>query len=299
MATSKNKILTHIIRIAGSLISVILLCLLIFEQGWDEIYDALSTISPLYLFIGIVLIIISRLFTIGRWLVLLSGAKLKVSIKDITSISFAGLFASNFLPSTIGGDVIRMVGIMGLGYDRAICAASIAADRLVGMIGMFFFAPFGIFPLLKISTISNTVGITFPIEKIKHFFLRTIKTMHLWLQQPATLLKAFIMTFGNMIFLFLALQIFAKGLSANLPFTLVAGAWSLIYFVTLIPISINGYGVQELSTTFFFVTLGGMTIPQSVALAVLIRTALIIASLPGAFFIPEALKSISQKMYSE
>ena len=53
-------------------------------------------------------------------------------------------------------------------------------------------------------------------------------------------------------------------------FWLITGLWSLAYFVTLIPISINGLGVQELSLTFLFSTVAGLSTPVSLTIAVLI-----------------------------
>ncbi|MFN8404188.1 MAG: lysylphosphatidylglycerol synthase domain-containing protein [Anaerolineales bacterium] len=77
------------------------------------------------------------------------------------------------------------------------------------------------------------------------------------------------------------------------PYTLVAGIWSLAYFVTLIPISINGYGVQELSLTFLFSRVAGLTPAHSLAVAVLIRIIFLLASLPGAAFLPSVLAAMS------
>jgi hypothetical protein len=42
-------------------------------------------------------------------------------------------------------------------------------------------------------------------------------------------------------------------------FWLIAGLYSLSYLVTLIPISINGFGLQELSVTYLFLHVGSLS----------------------------------------
>jgi len=64
------------------------------------------------------------------------------------------------------------------------------------------------------------------------------------------------------------------------------GLWVLVYFITLIPISINGLGLQEVSLSLIFMSFGGVSETNSLVLALLMRVIFIIASLPGAFFIP-------------
>ena len=49
-----------------------------------------------------------------------------------------------FLPSTIGGDVVRYLGGIQLDNQKIKCAGSLIMDRLVGMFGMALVLPFGL-----------------------------------------------------------------------------------------------------------------------------------------------------------
>lgn len=71
-----------------------------------------------------------------------------------------------------------------------------------------------------------------------------------------------------------------------MPFWLVAGLWSAVYFITLLPVSINGLGLQEISLALIFTRAGGISAPNALTLAVLARTLIMLASLPGAAFVP-------------
>ena len=116
---------------AGTLLAVILLVVLLRDGGWDEIVDAFREIKTADLLWVALLFLISRLATVGRWHVLLRSGGINIRFRDSMSLTFTGLFASNFLPTTIGGDVVRLAGAMQMGFDRAVCLASMAADRLI------------------------------------------------------------------------------------------------------------------------------------------------------------------------
>ena len=81
-----------------------------------------------------------------RWYILLRSGNVKISFGDALALTFTGLFSNNFLPTTIGGDVVRLAGAMQLGYDRAVSLASLVADRLIGALAMVFTLPFGLIP---------------------------------------------------------------------------------------------------------------------------------------------------------
>jgi len=98
-----------------------------------------------------------------------------------------------------------------------------------------------------------------------------------------------------MLFIFSAVYFLIEGLGGHVDFWLVAGLWSLSYFITLIPISINGYGLQELSLTYLFLHIGGLSTATSLSMAVLIRIVFMLASLPGALFLPSILLAISSQ----
>jgi hypothetical protein len=74
-----------------------------------------------------------------------------------------------------------------------------------------------------------------------------------------------------------------------MPFWKIAGLWSLTYFITLIPVSINGLGLQELSFINLFTVFGGISDPTGLSIALIIRVLMMIGSIPGAFFVSSIL----------
>jgi len=292
---SKNG--RRILQLAGTLLAVVLLVVLVRESGWDEIVAAFKKIKTSNLLWVTLLFLISRTSMALRWHVLLRSGGVDIQVKDSISLTFTGLFASNFLPSTIGGDVVKLAGAMQMGYDRAVCLASIAADRLVGMAGMTMVLPIGVahsWSLLgTITPASFSAAVWFkrPIAFLK----RTFFVFKLWLKKPLSLLGSLAFTWIHMLCLFGSIYIFADDLGNHVSFWLIAGLWSLTYFITLVPISINGYGLQELSFTFLMSNAAGLTPAISLSLAVLIRGYFILSSLPGAIFVPSIMSEMTKQ----
>lgn len=294
------------IRLFGTLLAVILLVYLLSQQGWQEIGEAIRQISLWQLTLALGLMMVSRLAVAGRWYVLLRSSGVKMPFGQSIRITFAGLFASNFLPTTIGGDVIRLTGALQLRLDAAICTASLIVDRLVGMAGMAMVVPFGLPRFLGMRETQSALSDGYPLvagliaaplgkwwkaiwEKSLKLARRLLAALSLWLKQPRSLLIALAFTWVHMLCFFGIIFLLFEGMGQHVPFWQVGGLYSIVYFVTLLPFSINGYGIQEVSMTFIFSSVGEATVQSGLMVALLFRTLTMIASLPGAAYIPALL----------
>ncbi len=294
---SRNR--QRLVQLVGTVLAIALLVFLLKDNGWNEILKAMRQIQIVNLFWVAVLFLISRLAVVARWHVLLSSGGVNIRFKDSASLTFTGLFASNFLPTTIGGDVVRLGGAMQMGYDRAVCLASIVADRIIGMFGMFMVAPLGlIYSWSVLPAIPSKLSFLGFIQKPLEFVKRTFSTFSIWLKKPGSLFLSLVFSWIHMICLFTAIYIFMDDLGSHVSFWMIAGLYSLTYFITQIPISINGYGLQELSFTFLFSNVAGVSPAISFTVGLLFRAYLVIASLPGALFLPSALAAMTDKQKS-
>ncbi len=290
-----------ILRLAGTVIALGLLIYLLSQQGWGEIWSALLQIPAWYLLAALGFTLISRFAVSARWHILLRSAKLGTSFYDSTRLTFAGLFASNFLPTTIGGDVVRLAGSIQLKYDAAVSAASLVVDRLIGMAGMAAAIPFGLPSFLKVFAAPSATGsfaaplalfTWLPVswqERLQRAWQRLKDALQAWVGQPRALLLSFAFTWVHMLCIYASVALLLNGMGERMSFWLIAGLWSVVYFFTLLPVSINGYGLQEISIAFTFTRVGGISEPSALTLALLLRTLTMIASLPGAAFVPGIL----------
>lgn len=285
-----------VIRVLGSILALALLIVLLEEEGDGKLFSALRRVSIGYFLAAVVALSISRLFAAARWHILLKSAGVEIPFLRSIMLTFTGNFSSNFLPTTIGGDVARLAGAMQLGYDRAVCVASLVADRLIGLAGMSLALPLGLIPVLSLGNgVSQSVALSALFQKGMDFAKRTFESFSIWLKKPLALSGSMLATFGNMVFIYLAVYLLLLGIDHHVSYWLVAGLYTLTYFVTLVPISINGLGVQELSMTFLLTQLGGLSPSESATVALLTRLLFIITSLPGAFFLPSILAAMNEK----
>jgi uncharacterized membrane protein YbhN (UPF0104 family) len=296
------------VRLAGTLLAVALLVLLLRQQDWGEISNAFRRLEAWRIAAALMLTLLSRLAISFRWHVLLHSRERSVHFRQSLQLTFAGLFASNFLPTTIGGDVVRLAGGIQMKMDSAAVTVSLIADRLIGMTGMALASPWGIARLVSVGLPTLTaplagsqgmVGSGFVLAglrslrgKIPAFLVRMRDHLSVWRKHPGALLISLGFTFVHMAFLFGSIWLLLDGMGEHVPWMQVAGIWSLVYFITLLPISINGYGLQEISTTVLYARLGGISMGASLTIALLIRTLQMVVSLPGAAFVYSILPSV-------
>ena len=285
----------RVLRVAGTLAALGLLFYLLSQQGWEQVLSAGQLIPRSTIVTAVVLMLLSRVAVLLRWHILLRAADIPIQFKQSFRITFAGLFASNFLPTTVGGDLLRVALAMQLGFDRVICAASVVVDRLVGMAGMFSASPLSAGLLASalasraadLPRLSVVAGLW---SRGRSVLNRLLSALKVWLKAPAGLAAAFGMTWVHQICLFTTVWLLMSGTGETLGWFQVAGLWSLTYMVTLIPISINGLGLQELSMTVIFSQIGGANLESAAAAALLVRTIQMAASLPGVAFVSDILK---------
>ena len=288
---------SRLLRWGGTLLSLALLVYLANRQ-WGAILEAFTDLSFTTLMSCLGIMFVSRIAVGSRWHALLLATDLKVTWWQSQKITFAGLFASNFLPSTIGGDVVRLLGAVQSNLSGTISAASLIVDRLAGMLGMALMLPLGLAPLWgwyvsQYRILENPDSILFTagmvskgFQRVQDWVQRFWQAFKLWQSKPLSLIFALVFTLVHQACIYGIITFLLIDLGEPLSFWVVAGLWSFIYFITLLPISINGYGVQELALLFFFTQVVGVSEPASLAVATLVRLTQMFASLPGAFFVP-------------
>ncbi|NTU56447.1 MAG: flippase-like domain-containing protein, partial [Anaerolineales bacterium] len=217
---AKNRRL--VLQLAGTILAIVLLVVLLRDR-WNEIVEAFKNIKTSNLLWVGLLFLTSRVATVGRWHVLLRSGGVDIRLKDSASLTFTGLFASNFLPTSIGGDVVRLAGAMQMGFDRAVCLASIAADRLIGMAGMTMVAPVGLFHSWSLlENLPASLSAVAWFNKPLAFLKRTFSVFNLWLKKPLSLLGSLAFTWVHMLCLFGSIYIFADDLGIHTSFWMIA-----------------------------------------------------------------------------
>lgn len=281
--------------------------LFIYQLSKQDFHETLNIIKgmPLWMsFAAIGLMLASRVSTAARWNALLKINTPKPKFKDTLKTTFAGLFSSNILPTSIGGDFVRLFMGIQARLEPAYVTSSIIMDRIIGFSGMFFFMPYGLYLLFNRTDASQVsllpmylvFAVTFSdvFKKLWEWLTKFVKkvwdSVKLWVKHPAYLLEALGFTFLHMTFLFSTMWLFLHAMHVDISIFKVGAIYSLSYVISLFPLSVGGLGIQELAISNLFSILGDMPIETANVLALLVRLVFIISSIPGAFFLPDVGK---------
>lgn len=291
-------------RAVGTVLALTLLVGLIWSQGWQEILNSATQIPAGFLLMAFLLMIGSRFAVAARWTILVRGVGVDFKYRDALRITFAGLFASNFLPTTIGGDVVRLAAAIDLPEKRVEFGSTLVVDRLVGALGMTLMLPFGlayiwIQGLPDLQQIFPGVflipGLAFALEpslitrqakNLRRAWSAITDLLRAWWTRPFVIGRALGFNLTHMALKFGAIWFLFTGLGEQLSVLRVGGVWSLVYFVTLVPVSINGLGVQEVSTGVFYSTFAGVAASNALTTALILRVIEMSVTLPGALALP-------------
>ena len=290
------------IRWAGTAIATGLFAWLLVRQDWHTTWKNLALLSGWLILLALALYYAGQLANAARWYVLLHAQSAPVSYFETVKIVFAGAFVSNFLPSTIGGDALRIVYVRRYFSGWATGAASVVMDRLLNVLSFFVTLPFSFITfgaqLLSILKIGQAAGgaimaaAFIPTRKKerswKQTFVEVKQALVLWRSQPWQLVLAFVISWLSIFVIFLGVWITTRGLGIRVTLFQVMGINVLTYLLTLLPISVNGYGVREVAMTTLYMQLGA-TLEQASTLALVTRFFMLLQTLPGALWLPQIL----------
>jgi len=284
---------------------------LLLRQDWGSISDSVLQLPGWILPAAFGLYFAGMTANALRWYILVRAQSVAAPFSELLKVVLVGAFASNFLPSTIGGDAIRIVGLLRYTVSKTLSAASVVVDRLLNVLAMFTILPFSWLtfgsPAAMIDSISGELGLSSGLagfllsrlpNKAQKWLFHMGSTLKLWISQPLVLLWAFIVAWLSVFVVFVAVWLIARGLRIDVTLIQVMGVMALTYLLTLLPISVNGYGLREIAVTTLYVQLGA-TSEQAITLAVVTRFITMIETLPGAIWLPKILAATSSDKNSQ
>jgi glycosyltransferase 2 family protein len=118
--------------LARLLLAAALLAYVLTRVDWSRVADYRHTVSWPWLAAFVLLIPLGHLISSAKWQMLLSAGGHRVGLWRLTGLYTAGQFYNAVFPSTIGGDVVRSLGLRRLIGDARAAFASTVAERFTG-----------------------------------------------------------------------------------------------------------------------------------------------------------------------
>jgi glycosyltransferase 2 family protein len=304
MSSSRSKTISFAIRLAGTLISTALFVWLISRQKWDVVLAKTTGIAPWAVLLFIAFYLLSYGFNTLRWCSLLWTQGVKISFWQAYRLSWAGNFASNFLPGTIGGDGFRMLAVHPYTGRKAISIGSVALDRIINMAAYVCLIPVPLMIfgrcLWSPGTCSwiangipfNSIFLPFGLQKLfEKYFPKVVSALWLWAAKPWAFVYAFLAAWPSNLLPMAATYLLARQLGMNVTYWQVIGVQTVTYFLTVLPISVNGYGLKEVAYTTLYTALGA-TLEQASTLALVTRLLMVLSTIPGAIWLTSTVTSV-------
>jgi hypothetical protein len=266
--------------------------------------------SPAWLVTALAIFGSMVLISAWRWRLLLESIDTPAPLSRLTNSWLVALFFNNFLPSNIGGDVVRVADTVPLTGSRTVAAAVVLVDRALGLAALLVVAAVG-------SWVATAEGIAVPARdyvwlaalgtivaglptlyrpRLLARVLAPIGSLHPELvgtrvdkflraieqiaEHPARLTQAILGALAVQFLLVLYHLAIAQaiGVSMTLTMGLVIVPVSLV--LQMAPVSVNGLGVREAVFTFFFARLG-LPVDAAIALSLLSAALVMLFSLSG------------------
>jgi len=293
------------VRWGGTILSSGLFIWLLTQQDWEAMWTMMSRIPPWIFPLAFVLYFLGVLANALRWYVLLRAQDIEIEYGEVLKIVLAGNFASNFLPSTVGGDTVRIVSAARF-TGWSVSLASVVVDRLLNVFVMMTLLPFswvlfravGGLTGAMIPSLIDRVGIwkaglisswiTKSSSRIIRWLKKILNAFLVWQHRKDAVLWALAISLAARLTVFSAVWLLAQGLDVSVTIFQVIGVGAITYVLSLLPISINGFGLREVTMTTLYMQLGA-TLEQASALVVVTRFILMIETLPGALWISDML----------
>jgi uncharacterized protein (TIRG00374 family) len=78
------------------------------------------------------------LLTFYRWYLLVRAQGLPFTLRDLLRLGLVGLYFSSFLPSSIGGDIVKVMFMAHEQERRIVAVSTVLIDRALGLCGIIF-----------------------------------------------------------------------------------------------------------------------------------------------------------------
>ncbi len=280
-------------------------------------WERVKGMNPGWILLALAAYACTQWISVWRWQRLLRAQDVNVEKRRLTESIWVSMFFNNFLPSNIGGDVVRIADTAPAAGSKTLAMTVIVVDRVLGLTALVIVAASGafaasllgvhvpgarwLFVAAAVAAIAAIFVISMPqlVSAAVRHALSPVRALNKpWLTERAQRLEDAVFRFRNapaalagafagalvvQITIVAFYLLMAEGLAVPLPIFLGAVLIPVSLVVQMAPVSINGFGVREAVFAFFFRRFG---LPTDAAVALsLVSTGMVMSlSLVGGYF---------------
>lgn len=244
-----------------------------------------------------------------RWWILLRLTT-DCPFNSIIPAYYLGLFWNNLLPTSIGGDVVRILYLRQKGFRTNELIHSSLADRIIGLFSIVLLGATAMTTntymnenntfslLLLLAVLGASVFIVskrcmqYIRDKVQPYtqyrLARTlvliVETTTLYIVDKKKLLHVLFYSFTAQFLIILSYIFLSRALDVTLPYYIYFSIIPVVFLASSIPVSIGGLGVRE-SVLISLLAIYSVSSQTAISLSIIYFCMLILVTLPGAIFI--------------
>jgi uncharacterized protein (TIRG00374 family) len=280
MVLASKKYLKLFLKIV---ISALFVVFLFNNSDIKETLSFIAKSNPVIWIIGVLLYVLGQTVCAYKWKLLAGAADFKGNLKDYIDYYFTGMFFNLFLPTTVGGDIVKCYYLSKGDLEKRKAAAiySVLADRITGITALIWLAAVVIFlPVsiivpfaikLFIFLISLSIIIFAPVfpalcgilknnSRINNF----LSDINVYWHSPLLITRALCWSAVFHLIIVVIHILIGYAIGIKVPVLYYFIIYPMSSLAGFLPISFNGIGPRE-ATYIYFLTLIG--IKSSAALA--------------------------------
>ena len=293
-------------------VSVGLLALLFSRVDAAGLWAQARQASPAWLAMSLGIYLGALVISAWRWGVLLEAAGIALRLRRLVASFMVATFFNNFLPSNIGGDVVRVADTARPAGSKTVAALIVLADRGIGLLGLIAVAALGaslaerlpgtgiVGPsVLWLALAAGAGGGAFLLSRpaLLPRLLRPFGRLHPeWVGERLDRLEgllqriqaapgALVRCFGAAMAMQMVLVAFylaiARGLAVPIGFWQLSLIVPMTFLVQMLPVSLNGFGVREATFAYYFTRMG-LSLEQALVVSITGAAMILVVSLSGA-----------------
>ena len=270
-------------------------------------FNLLSTIilnsNPAFIAFAILLQLASTTLAAYRWSLIMGALQFHETFMFYLTRYFKGAFFNQALPGSIGGDAVRGLELGKMGYSKKEAFSGIFIDRIVGLAGLLILnliantlsghlLPTWLFNLINAISIGGITGFAVLILLRKITWLQNYRITQIFASLSSRLRKVYAnkqaiftqISLSIIIHFFSVLSLYELSLAIGmtLPLSIFLVVVPPVFLLTIIPISLAGWGVRESAMIGLFLLIGASK-EMILSVSILYGVMLVVASLPGLF----------------
>ena len=294
-------------------VSLILLVVLFSKIDVNQLWQGIRGASFAWLAVALALYFVNIVASMWRWHLLLAAQSIVIQRRRLLASFLVANFFNNFLPSNVGGDVIRISDSAKFTKSKTVATIVVLVDRGIGVMALIFVAAIGataavslhpsavpIWPAWLWAGFLAGAALSAPAVLAPAGFGRLLQPLTVihpeWIggrienltgvlarfrARPGALVGCFLGALFVQATMVVFYSLVAYALHVSVSLSDLGVIVPISFVVQLLPVSVNGFGVREATFSLYFQKIG-QPIAAALLLSLVAQALIMLFSVTGA-----------------